>query len=229
MNGVHDMGGVAGFGPVAPDTDGPIFHADWERDVLAMTLAMGARGLWNLDESRSARESIPPKDYLSIGYYRIWLQALERLLEKYRICSAKELAQFMESGLVTDATVDCPKPVLTADRVSAALAAGSPVTRKPVVPASFHVGQPVRVKLATHTGHTRSPQYIQGHLGEIYSVHGAHVFADSHACGAGENPQWLYNVRFSATELWGEGQSSARWIHVDCWEPYLESHQELNG
>ena len=65
MNGAHDMGGTHGFGAVAPEPDEPVFHADWERRVLALTLAMGATGEWNLDASRFARENRPPVDYLS--------------------------------------------------------------------------------------------------------------------------------------------------------------------
>ena len=65
MNGVHDMGGLQNFGPVAPETDEPPFHLAWERRVFGLTLAMGGAGLWNIDQSRSARESLPPAHYLS--------------------------------------------------------------------------------------------------------------------------------------------------------------------
>ena len=40
-------------------------------------------------------------------------------------------------------------------------------------------------------------------LGTIERVHGAHVFADTHAQGLGEQPQWLYTVVFDGQELWG--------------------------
>ena len=76
MNGVHDMGGMQGFGPVRPEAKEPLFHAPWERQALAMTVAMGACGQWNIDISRSARESLPPAQYLGSSYYAIWLAGL---------------------------------------------------------------------------------------------------------------------------------------------------------
>ena len=76
MNGVHDMGGMQGFGPVRPEPNEPLFHAPWERQALAMTVAMGACGQWNIDISRSARESLPPAQYLSSSYYAICLAGL---------------------------------------------------------------------------------------------------------------------------------------------------------
>jgi nitrile hydratase subunit beta len=90
VNGVHDMGGQHGFGPVRPEPAEPVFHAGWERRAFALTLAMGATGTWNLDASRFARESLPPATYLSSSYYEIWLAALERQLEEYGLVSAAE-------------------------------------------------------------------------------------------------------------------------------------------
>ena len=80
MNGVHDLGGMQAFGPVVPEVDEPVFHAGWERRALALTLAVGALGRWNIDQSRHARESLPPADYLGSSYYRIWTLGLERLV-----------------------------------------------------------------------------------------------------------------------------------------------------
>jgi len=174
MNGVHDLGGMQGFGAINPAADEPIFHAPWERDVLALTLAIGARGVWNLDESRFSRESIPPVDYLSIGYYRIWLTALVNMLEKHQLLAADAL---------------------------------------------YAIGDSVKVKNLNPTGHTRLPRYIRGRRGVVHSVHGCHIFPDTHAAREGEQPQWLYNIRFPAAELWG-GDASGH-VHVDCWESYL--------
>lgn len=216
------MGGVTGFGPVSPEPNEPVFHEAWERDVLAITLAMGARGLWTLDESRLARESIPADDYLSIGYYRIWLRALEDLLSAKGVVPSGELERFAKHGVASETFVSCPKPVLKSASVAQALAAGASVERPAVTEAAFRVGQRVRARRSENTGaHTRLPQYVQGHCGEIVRVHGCHVFADSNAAGTGEQPQWLYNVRFVAQTLWQE--TSAQVVHVDCWEPYLEA------
>jgi len=221
MNGVHDMGGMHGFGPIAPDAAEPLFHEPWERDVLALTLAMGARGVWTLDESRFARESIKPADYLSIGYYRIWLRALEYLMEKHQLLDIDELNQFIETGVVGEHRAEFPKPILSADAVAGALKAGSPVDRPSTDSALFRVGQPVRVKNLNPKGHTRLPRYVRGHIGVIHAVHGCHVYPDTNAHQNGEQPTWLYNVRFDATELWGEA-STASSVHVDCWQPYLD-------
>jgi nitrile hydratase len=80
MNGVHDMGGQQGFGPVLLEEKEPLFHAPWESRAMAITVAMGASGQWNIDLSRAARESLPPAIYLSSSYYEIWIRALEKLM-----------------------------------------------------------------------------------------------------------------------------------------------------
>ncbi|HEX9790457.1 MAG TPA: hypothetical protein VGA60_07330 [Kiloniellales bacterium] len=82
MNGVHDLGGMDGHGPIAYEVDEPVFHAEWERRVFAMTIAMGFYGAWNIDSSRHARERTPAAEYLSSSYYEIWLGGLERLLDE---------------------------------------------------------------------------------------------------------------------------------------------------
>lgn len=216
MNGVHDMGGLECFGPINPDNNEPIFHAEWERRVLALTVCMGATGEWNLDQGRFTRESIPPVDYLSIGYYRIWLTALENLLAQRELVSREE----MQQGI----SIDPIKPVrrvLQGSDVNSAMRAGSPVERPGTQSAKFAVGDSVRIENQHKTGHTRLPGYIKGHLGIVHMVHGCHVFADDNALGTGENPQWLYNIKFEAQDLWGESRAQAAYVHVDCWEPYL--------
>ncbi|MBX2882843.1 MAG: nitrile hydratase subunit beta [Granulosicoccus sp.] len=221
MNGVHDMGGLQCFGAVNPDPDEPLFHGEWESRVLALTLAMGATGTWNIDESRHARETLPADYYLSAGYYRIWLAALEKLLLKHELVIDQELRE----GRALTSAKELTR-VLKAENVTAVLAAGSPVVREPQGLAKFKLGDQVVVRNLHAKTHTRMPAYIRGHRGTISAIHGAHVFPDSHAQGQGENPQWLYNVEFVASELWGEQQSESAFaaVHVDCWEPYLDLH-----
>lgn len=216
MNGVHDMGGLECFGPINPDSKEPMFHAEWERRVLAMTVCMGATGEWNLDQGRFARESLPPVDYLSIGYYRIWLTALEHLLQQRALVSHQE----MQQGRSID-NAKVLKRILKGSTVVNALRAGAPVDRALTHPAQFAVGDVVQVNNQHKTGHTRLPAYIRGHIGIVHKIHGGHVFADDNATGTGENPQYLYNVKFEAQELWGESRKQAAHVHVDCWEPYL--------
>jgi nitrile hydratase len=100
MNGVHDMGGMHGFGPVLREDPEVHFHAPWERQALGLTLAAGALGQWNIDQSRAARESLPPAVYLGSGYYRIWILALERLLLQRGLIRAEELAALGHPGVV---------------------------------------------------------------------------------------------------------------------------------
>jgi nitrile hydratase len=217
MNGAQDMGGMMGFGPVVPERDEPMFHAAWERRAFALTLAMGATGSWNLDQSRFARESLPPGQYLAKSYYEIWLAGLEKLMA--------------ERGLVTPAEIAAgkalspPKPVtrtLAAENVESTLRKGGPTRRPATAAQRFQAGQRVRARNMHPTGHTRLPRYVRGHVGAITHVHGAHVFPDANAAGQGESPQWLYTVRFPAQELWGEAADPNGTVSVDAWESYLE-------
>jgi len=222
MNGVHDMGGLQGYGALPLEADEPLFHAPWERRALGVTLAMGASGLWNIDISRSARESLPPGQYLTLGYYGIWIAALERLMLRAGVVGADEL----QAGR----SLAPPKPlprVMRAAQVDAALARGSPTLRPSSAEARFAVGDCVRARNLNPRGHTRLPRYVRGHLGTVVRVHGAHVFPDRHAAGeAGaafdDAPEWLYTVEFDGAELWGPQAEAGTRVSVDAWEPYLE-------
>ena len=217
MEGAQDMGGVAGFGPVQPEPEEPVFHAEWERRAFALTLAMAMPGGWNIDMSRFAREDRSHADYLGKSYYQIWLAGLERLMLERQLVSADEI----EAGQA----LHPPKPVaktLTAEGVAAMLHRGGPTERAAGKPARFAVGDLVRAKTISPPTHTRLPRYVRGHIGVIERLHGAHVFPDSNANGAGEDPQWLYTVTFGGRELWGNDAEPSLNISVDAWEPYLE-------
>ena len=203
MNGAHDMGGNQGFGPIEREADEPAFHAEWERRAFALTLAMGATGQWNLDQSRFARENREPADYLSRTYYEIWEAGLARLLE--------------ERGLLEGVH---PVRMLAASEVEPLLTRGGGVEREPAGAARFAVGDRVRMRNTHPLTHTRLPRYVRGHVGTIERVHGAHVYPDVHAVTGEEDPQWLYTVRFTAFELWCSEENTS--ITVDAWEPYLE-------
>jgi nitrile hydratase len=209
------MGGMQAYGPVRPERDEPLFHAPWEKRALGVTLAMGATGQWSIDQSRSARESLPPAQYLSSSYYRIWVAALENLMVERKLVTREEL----EEGRARTSPVKVAR-VLKSAEVPAALAKGSPTERPASGEARFHVGQAVRAKAWNPTTHTRLPHYCRGKRGTIVALHGFHVFADASAQGR-EDPQWLYGVRFEAAELWGEFTTASA-VYVDCWEPYLE-------
>lgn len=217
MNGAQDLGGMMGFGAVAPEADEPTFHADWERRAFALTLAMGATGSWNLDQSRHARESLHPARYLGSSYYEIWLAGLMRLMAERGLADEAEMAD----GRLRNP----PRPVprrLAARSVEAALKTGASTERAASATARFKPGDAVRARNMHPVGHTRLPRYLRGHRGEVVAARGAHVFPDSHARGKGEDPQWLYTVRFGARDLWGEDRRASDVVMADLWEPYLE-------
>ncbi len=210
-----DLGGQTEFGPVVPEAEGSVFHAPWESRVLALTLAMGATGAWNIDMSRAARETLP--DYLDLSYYEIWLGGLEALLVAKDLASAEEL---------TDGRARQPAKtvgrVLKADQVAFRLAQGTPTERTPSLPARYRVGQRVVTRATPADHHTRLPAYLRGRTGVIERILGTHVYADSHAQGLGEDPQWLYTVVFEARELWGCDAAPGHRVSFDAWQPYLE-------
>ena len=222
MNGVHDMGGQQGFGPVLLEANEPLFHAPWESRAMAVTVAMGASGQWNIDLSRSARESLPPTVYLASTYYEIWIRALEKLMLARGMVTQAELA----SGQLITPPIKVNQ-VLTRDKVDAALKTGSPTERPIDQLALFKVGQQVRARNMHPQGHTRLPRYVRGHVGTVVSVHGGHVFPDGHTLHA--TPpfhvpvQWLYTVVFNGRTLWGEHSDPTVEVTVDAWESYLEA------
>jgi nitrile hydratase len=215
MNGPHDMGGFTRFGPIAPEADEPVFHADWERRAFALVLAMGATGSWNIDMSRAARESLSASDYWTSSYYRIWIEGLIRLLKEYRLVADEEVGD----GRMRSAAK--PVKVLKGAEVAAVLAKGGPANRPCERAQRFRVGDRVRARNINPATHTRLPRYVRGRAGEIVRVHGTHVFPDSSAQNRGEDPQWLYGVEFSAMELWGKDNPDK--VCLDLWEPYLEA------
>jgi nitrile hydratase beta subunit len=217
MNGVHDMGGMHGMGPVAPEPNEPVFHERWEARTLALNLATAALGKWSIDAGRHSRERIPPAEYLRMSYYEKWLVGLITLLEETGLVSRAELDDMRPSADSAKST-----PALTADRVAPMLAQGRSYARPLNRPPRFVAGQRVRARKINPTGHTRLPRYVRGNLGVIDGLRGAHVFPDSSAHFGGENPQHLYSVRFPARELWGEAASPRDAVYLDLWEDYLE-------
>lgn len=217
MDGAQDMGGVPWIDPVRPEPNEPPFHAEWERRAFALTLAMAMPGGWNIDMSRFAREDRPPQEYLGMSYYQIWLAGLERLMLERNLVSLDEI----EAGK----PLHPAKPVaktLTPEGVAGMLHRGGPTERAAARPAYFGPGDRVRARTINPPTHTRLPRYVRGHAGVVERVLGCHVYPDSNARGAGENPQWLYTVTFDGRELWGDDGDPGLKVSVDAWEPYLE-------
>ncbi len=211
-----DLGGQPGHGAVTPEPEGELFHEAWEPTALALVLAMGATGSWNIDMSRAARETLP--DYARLSYYRIWLAGLEKLmLERGQV-----LQEELEAGHMLHPPVPVTR-VLKADQVPTALAKGSPTLRSNGQPALFQVGQRVRTRVQGVAHHTRLPGYVRGKTGVVERLHGSHVFADTHAQGLGEQAQPLYTVVFEGAELWGASAAPGLRVSVDAWQSYLEA------
>jgi nitrile hydratase beta subunit len=217
MNGVHDMGGMHGMGPVVPEANEPVFHEPWEARVFALNRATALLGKWNIDASRHARERIPPAEYLSMSYYEKWLAGLIMLVVETGLASRAEL----ESGPAAPEAAK-PTPVVSAEQIAPMLAERGWFERPVNTAPRFAVGQAVRAKKINPIGHTRLPRYARGAVGTVDRVHGAHVFPDSNAHFEGERPQYLYSVRFAARELWGKGATARDSVYIDLWESYLD-------
>lgn len=215
MNGIHDMGGMHGLGPIAPEVDEPLFHEAWEARILALRLAVS---IGTLDSWRHRRELIPGPDYLRMSYYETWLACLEDALVDHGLATREEIA----SGRAAPGSARATPP-MTVDLVPVVLGAGGPADRADGPAPSFAVGRRVRARNLHPTGHTRLPRYVRGREGVITRVHGVHVFPDANAHGLGEDPRPLYQVRFEAAELWGRDFGGGGAVHLDLWEPYLEA------
>jgi nitrile hydratase subunit beta len=213
-NSVHDMGGIHGFGPVEAEPEEPVFHAEWEARVYALQRAMGATGLWTIDGGRASLENLPPLEYLAASYYKRWFLGLERRVVAHGLVGEDEVAasRALRPGMRLNRK-------LTAE--DAKVVSYPHYDRPPPSAARFKPGDRVRTKNMHPKTHTRVPRYARDKRGIIEAVRGCHVFPDTAAVGAGENPQWLYTVVFTGKELWGEDADPAIKVSIEAFEPYL--------
>ena len=216
MNGVHDMGGMHGMGPIVREENEPVFHARWEGRVYAMNAALMAFRRWTLDAWRSHIEGIPPHEYLRMSYYEKWFDAMRRRVVDYGFVTPEEL----QSGRPAPGSAKA-RPALTV-AMAQSYRRNLPSPHDPSIRPRFDAGQRVRARNLNPTGHTRLPRYARGKIGEIFRDHGVHDFPDTSAAGLGPGRQHLYSVRFSARELWGEAASPRDSVHLDLWDDYLE-------
>lgn len=217
MNGVHDMGGMHGFGPIVREVNEPVFHAAWEAHVRAMMMEVRSRGYFNIDASRHGIERMEPAHYLRAPYYERWLATIELNLIEGGFLASEELDARTEL-LRKDPEATLPR--------SAAIATVPEVhaqsTESPLPVSRFAVGDTVVTRNVHPPGHTRLPRYARGKRGIIQRLHGAQIFPDTNAHGLGENPQPLYSVCFDARELWGDSAEPRQTVSLDLWESYLE-------
>ena len=211
MNGVHDMGGMDGFGPVVPEQNEPVFHADWERRMYGLAaLAMRSMQV-NTDEFRHAIERIPPARYLTSRYYERWLAAAETLMVERGVVTREELLARLDASIDRNLIAN-PVPARGPAPVKG---------RKPSKP-RYAKGDRVRARNINPTGHTRLPRYVRGKAGVVIRDWGVFTFPDTNAHHAGTKPQHCYSVVFDGRELWGNPGSSRDRVHIDLWEDYLE-------
>jgi nitrile hydratase len=218
MNGVHDMGGMHGMGPIEHEKNEPVFHESWEGRIYALTrLLRAGGGRSNLDASRHAIEVLPPAEYLRMSYYEKWL--------------ARMLGQVVTMGVATAAEVESGQPApgsakatppLTAAMVPGMILRRNSARRNVPATSHFKAGQRVRARNINPAGHTRLPRYARGKIGVVARDHGVFVFPDTNAHFLGEQPQHLYSVRFAARELWGAHASPRDFIYLDLFDDYLE-------
>ncbi len=217
MNGVHDMGGMHGMGPIQAEKNEPVFHAPWEGRVLALRRAMAAWRKWNIDVTRHEVELVPPAEYLRLSYYERQFVAFLEMLAKSGLVTRAEL----ESGTPAEGSVKAT-PALTAEKAAVLVAKGIPASRDVSVTPRFRAGDHVRARNMHPVGHTRLPRYARGKLGTVERDHGVFVFPDTNAHFLGEKPQHVYSVRFAARELWGQQASPRDSVFLDMWDDYLE-------
>jgi nitrile hydratase len=214
VNGIHDMGGLHGFGPVEIEPDEPVFHGRWEARVFGMSVLALLRLSGNIDARRHGLEKLDPVSYLRHGYYGRWLARLEVELLERGVLAPGELEARTAGGTAPAAAL----PTLPAPPPPPA----HPFLRATDRPARFRVGDRVRTRNHQPPGHTRLTAYARARRGLVTRVYPACVLPDTHAHGRGEHPEPVYSVRFEARELWGEGAEPRTCTHLDCFESYLE-------
>jgi len=218
MNGIHDMGGMHGMGPIEHERDEPAFHAPWEGRVYALSRVLRARGgQWNLDSFRHGIELFPPTVYLRMTYYERWFAWMVGKLVSTGDATQTEIETGAPAPGSTKGT-----PFVTAQSAPAMVARRGRVRRDVPASAHFKAGQHARARNMNPVGHTRLPRYVRGKVGVVVLDRGVFLFPDTNAHFLGEQPQHLYSVRFAARDLWGERASTRDVVHLDMWDDYLE-------
>lgn len=215
-SGVHDMGGMSGMGPVVIEANEPVFHAAWEKRVFAVRLACIFHRKWNGNMNRYAVERMPRAEYLASTYYEKVLCGLETLLVERAVVTEQELQSGHAAGKADVAGV------LGIDGLDNLLRNRIRARREENVPPKFKTGDHVIARNSTPAGHTRLPGYARGRRGVIDRDFGVFVFPDSSAMTGDPKPQHLYNVRFTARELWGDTASPHDSVYVNLWDDHLD-------
>lgn len=216
MNGIHDLGGMHGFGPIEREENEPLFRHDWERRVFGLFAPISVAAQSSVDEFRSAIENMGAANYLETSYYEHWLHAYETLVVERGLVSGDELA----AGRAAPVTAE---PPLKPEAVARIVASGHSSRADPGAAPRFRVGDLVRARNLHPRTHTRLPRYVRGKLGRIESHHGGFLLPDAIATREGDRPQHCYSVRFEAEELWGADAPGADAVFIDLFEEYLDA------
>jgi nitrile hydratase len=220
MNGIHDMGGMHGFGPIIRDEAEPIFHHAWEarvfgiRQVTPVPIPGG---------SRNNIEHMDPVSYLTSSYYEKWLHAQIQGLVDAGVLSKAELEERVahyrhHPDAPMPRRLDPDSVQRTLHRIHALQSARLDVA----IPPQFSLGATVRVRNLHPPGHTRLPRYVRGKQGTVSRYYGIYDFQDAVPAGVNASPQPLYAVRFDGRELWGEAAEANHVVYLDMWESYLQ-------
>lgn len=215
MDGIHDMGGMDGFGPIPIEYDEPIFHGEWEGRVYAMNGAIGAWGKWNIDAGRYGIEQMNPALYLQSSYYERWLYRTEVMMVEHGMITQQEL----DSGTASGGERSQP---LTFEQIIERQTRSRSARVHEEVDPKFKAGDTVLVRNIHPKTHTRVPRYVRGRTGVIDRDHGVFIFPDTYALFQGKKPQHIYSVRFDAQELWGPDAPAQDKLYLDLWDDYLD-------
>src|SRR6266566_827065 len=176
MDGVHDMGGMHGFGRVLEPGSELAYHERWEPRVFAIQMLVGLERLGAGPGGRAVREEMDPAHYLAASYYERWLYSAEqRLLRKGAIAPGE--VEGVAERLSAGETLPGYHDAAMAERMIASLRAVHPMAA-PAGDVRFGSGQRVRVKRMHPAGHTRCPRYVRGAIGVIEGVRGADRLPD---------------------------------------------------
>ena len=212
MDGIHDLGGKQGFGPI--DVSAPPFSHDWEKRMWAVAKNSGAPD-WTLDWWRCVAEQIPPATYLSVSYFEKWCLTYMSAF----LCSGV----FTREEILSGHTENRALPAAPSGVAGALerLRANELFFDRPLdTPPAFSIGDRVETVRHTTSRHSRLPAYARGRCGAVIAHHGGHIFADANARGEDE-VQHLYTVEFRAVDLWGEEADARDTVTLDLWESYL--------
>ena len=226
MNGVHDMGGMHGFGPIEIEADEPVFHEPWEGRVYGMVTGIREEhDVYGPYGSRHYIENIPPARYLASSYYERWMLALEAALLHKGLLTAEELDA--KTRLFQDepsTQVQQRSNPALADRVRERIYTPQPFEQQAATPPRFAVGDAILVRNIHPAGHTRLPRYVRGKRGTIARIYGAQGFQDEPTVADG-SPQHVYSVAFEASELWGAEAEPNQSLYIDMWECWMTAAQ----